>query len=75
MKKRKGSSLPSDLVLSSSKAPVIETMVEVMVPLNLGVAPQQVCVKLQGKEEGLVMVGETQGEVNEALASAVEFMM
>lgn len=56
----KGPSLPSDLFPSSSEALVIEIMVEVMAPLNLGVATLASESKAtEGKMEGPMTIEET----------------
>lgn len=75
-KKRKGLSLPSDLVLSPSKMHVIETMVEVEHPPDLRVATlTSVSKSLEGKEEEPVTIEETRVMANNDLASVMDFLM
>lgn len=75
-KKSKGLPLPTDLVSSSSKAPVMEAMMEVEASLRLGVATLADASEApKGREEGLVAITKTQVKIGKAQVSTVKSLM
>lgn len=76
VKKSKGLPLPSVFASSSSKALIIEAVMEVKAFLDLGVSSSAgTSEALKVREEGLVAITETQVKIGEAQVSVIESSM